>query len=95
MTLLFIVSIICVSIGSSLFVCVIGLILKIGYKYIMYELYGNRDHIYGPRIRNITFNVMLVTMTFAILFFVIGALVYKTNEHNENKQQKINYCNAK
>ena len=95
MTLLFIVSIICFSIGTSLFVCGIVLTLRIGYKYIMYELYGDRDYRNGPYIRNIIFNIVIVLMTFALLFFAIGGLTYTAEDHDGNKQQKINYCDKK
>lgn len=95
MTLLFIVSIICFSIAASLFVCAIGLILKIGYKYIMYELYGDRDYKNGPYIRNIIDNIVIVLMTLTLLFFAIGTLAYTAEDHNENKQQEINNCNTK
>ena len=95
MTLLFIVSIICFSIAASLFVCAIGLILKIGYKYIMYELYGDRDYKNGPYIRNIIGNIVIVLMTLTLLFFAIGTLAYTAEDHNGDKQQKTNYCDKK
>lgn len=95
MTLLGVLSFICFGIGASFFMCGIVLILRIGYKYIMYELYGDRDYRNGPYIRNIIFNITIVLMTFALLFFAIGALTYTAEDHNDNKQQKINYCNKK
>lgn len=95
MTLLDILSTICFSIGASLFVCGIVLIVRMGYKYIMYEMYGDRDYRNGPYIRNIIFNIIIVLMTFSLLFFAIGALMYKTDGHNKNNQQKINYCETK
>lgn len=95
MTLLGVLSLICFGIGSSLFVCGLVLILRISYKYIMYELYGDRDYRNGPYIRNVMFNIVIVLMTFTLLFFAIGALIEKTDEQNINKQQITNNCNKK
>lgn len=95
MTLLEIVSTICFSIGASLFVCGITLIFRMGYKYIMYELYGDRDYRNGPYIRNIIFNIVIVIMTLSLLFFAIGALIEKTEEHNMEKPQITHNCNKK
>lgn len=95
MTLLGVLSLICFGIGSSFFICGIVLILRIGYKYIMYELFGDRDYRNSPYIRNIIFNIVIVIMTLSLLFFAIGALIDKTDEHNTNKQRITNNCNKK
>lgn len=95
MTLLEILSMICFSIGSSLLVCGIATIFRMGYKYIMYELYDRSTYENGPYIRGILLNIIIVLMTLSLLFFTIGALTYKTNEHNKNNREKINYCKEK
>ena len=95
MTLLEIVSLICFSIGASLFVCGMTLIFRMGYKYIMYELYGDRDYRNGPYIRKVIGNIVVATMTISLVFFTIGAMAYTVEDHNENKQQEIDHCNTK
>lgn len=94
MTLLYILSMICFGIGSSLLVCGIATFLRIGYKYIMYELYNHSTYENGSYIRDVLLNIVIVLITLSLVFFAIGALAYTAEDHNENKQQKINYCNT-
>lgn len=89
-----ILCLICFCIGSSLLICGIVTILRMGYKYIMYELYDHSTYENGPYIRSVLLNIVIVLMTFSLLFFSIGALSYTAEDHND-KQQKINYCNTK
>ena len=93
MTLLYILSMICFGIGSSLLICGIATYLRIGYKYIMYELYNRSTYENGPYIRGVLLNIVIVLITLSLVFFAIGALAYTAEDHND-KQQKINYCNT-
>ena len=95
MTLLDILCLVCFCIGSSLLVCGIVTILRIGYKYIMYELYNRSTYENGPYIRGVLLNIVIVLITLSLVFFAIGALIYKYNTNEQNNREKINYCKEK
>lgn len=90
-----ILCLICFCIGSSLLICGIVTILRMGYKYIMYELYNHSTYENGPYIRGVLLNIVIVLITLSLVFFTIGALINKYETNKQDNKEKINYCKEK